>query len=441
MKPVNLFPGHGHDGGNMAANTARLINYYVEGQKPDGRTGAILRPVPRQTQLVDLQLPLVRAIEEINGEIYVVAGSKLCLVSKTGDVSVLATVGDSEHVALFGVSNSICVIADGVFQVYDGSLSSVTGGYLTSAGSGAFFEYYALLTEKDGDYFEWTALNDPKTRSALNFKRNEARNDKTLRVLKDKTQAYFFGEQVIEVWSLSGLPNENAFDRRLATIEQGLLAPNLITTMDNGFFMVGSDKVPRIVLGVEGRKLVHPGVETALSESTPTHCFYYESRSHSFCVIRFDDRPAWVYDLLTGEWHERATDLGAWEIVGTCFAHGKWHGITNAGIVHTLSENGTETLVREAWSIPVYAGGFFTVAELEILGEVGKSDQTGMLYWSRDGSHTWAGPVEKSLGAAGDYNTLMRTHALGQFNQAAFKWRMSDAGNEAVYTRGNIRFG
>ena len=222
-----------------------------------------------------------------------------------------------------------------------------------------------------------------------------------------------------------------------------------------------------------------PPVEVAISESTPTHCFTYSDEGHEFFVIRFSDRPAWVFDVKTRRWHERGSGptWDAWEIIATARLDGVWYGVNTLGKIYSMSRTNDDAgvaLSRMAQSNLLYRGGeFFTVHRFELLGEVGTSDipsdllldpdgnplsdpdgnpifeingtvldigraVTVALQVSRDGGLTWEPEIFRSFGKVGNYRQRATWNALGGSEQMAGRVIVTDKTDVNIYSNVNV---
>jgi hypothetical protein len=372
------------DADNRQANTSRLINFYRE---PVGGTAGHQLKSVLGTELLGTLEPStgptlnVRAISEIGGTMYVVSGGTLFTVTTAGVETEIGFTRDREPTYLFGAEeNKVCVVCGGRYFVYDGTTlerPDTADAPFADFGSGLYLNGYVVLTEEDGDRFLWTDLADAKNFEGLNFATAESTDKAILEAKKVNGRLWLMKSDVIEVWAQVG-SGANAFTRVTGgVIEVGLKAKGLATTFTGGIFWVGSDNIVYLSAGEELSPISPPAVNTAVSQGTPSHVFYYEDEGHKFCVIRFNGRPAWVYDIVTGEWHERATLTdSAWDITATGLFNGVWYCGDRKGNFFKFARNnvdGTESLIRTAVSSTLYMDGeFFSVPKLEVTGRVGE---------------------------------------------------------------------
>lgn len=450
MVKITFATGSTRHSDDVGFSPQRLVNFYAS-PSPDGKSPAILRSVLGQESFADSGIGFLRAISTVNGVIYAVASGTLYSVSSGGITSALGSIPDDPVTTISGNGSNVTVAAGGQYFVWDGSaLTQPTAGAFSSFGTVALIDQRTIITEKDGARFQWSDLADPSTLDALNFATNETRNDDTLIVKSNGRELWFFGQESIEIWYNTGQSAENAFARiNGGALDTGILAANLSVKFDDGIFFIGDDRIAYITSGMSVAPVSSAPVNTAISESTPTHCFYYEDRGHKFCCIRFSDRPAWCFDVSTGVWHERSSgvDLGAWDVVGATKAYGDWYCGTSGGDVLKMTRNNQDVsypLRRTAISRSLYLDGAqFSVASLELLGKFGESslgrDAEVMMRISKDGGRTWGEEMRRSLGTVGERLTRAVFRSLGRQRDFSIEVAVTDTSDINIYADVNVK--
>lgn len=432
------------DADNVAASPARLVNCYRE---PAGESRFSLKSVLGTTLFSDLASPVGRVLRSVNQRLYAAAGGFLHEISlSSGSASILGSINDDPDTIIEGYEQNVTLAAGGVYYVWNGAtLLPIGGGAFDDVGSVAFLSGYTILTEEGGSLWEWTDLQDPSTRDPLNVATAEAFDDNLLRAVALGGNLYLMGTRSIEIWALTGAAGADAFERLGGgVIDRGLKRKGLVTVFGEGAFMVGNDGVAYILSGAALQPVSTPSVETAINQGDPTHVFYFEDEGHKHCVIRFSDRPAWVFDLATGEWHERAEGLGldAWGIFSMCQCPtGRAFGIDATGRVRRFlrsNQDMGETLVRQATSMVFdMQGPRFRVSFLEALCRAGFSnigrDAEVVLETSQDGGVTWGPPKSRSVGDTGGYRARATWRALGQFRSFTVRFTIADAAEIPLY--------
>jgi hypothetical protein len=432
------------DSDNWQANPSRLVNCYREVVPAGGKTNYVIKSVPGLTEFAALTGVFVRVLAEIGGEAYACCDNKLTKIMPDGSVSTLGAVVDSEEASIAGNNGDITLCTGTNYYLWDGaSLTQPTPGAFSEFGSLDYVGGYTVLTEKDGNRFQWSDLADASSLPGLNFSSADGRDDLNIRCMGLGGQLYIFKEKSIEVWYLTGSAGAAAFSRIAGgVLDRGLKAFNLISKVPGGgAFYVGSDNRAHII-GLDAPVSI-PAVETAIVELNPVYCLTYEDEGHTFCAIVFENAPAWVYDVASGEWHERAQGAGLdpWAASVAAKIWGKWYVGRDGGGVYELgrtNQDGGIPLCREMVSRPIWADGKrFTMSDLEIFARTGFANGTIELSTSRDNGHTWTAPKPKSW-AVGDYNNRVIWRRLGQFRQAVVKLRITDPIECPINAEGSV---
>lgn len=477
MPDVEFIGPSGQNQENIQANTCRLVNMFREPAGPGGRTGHILVSVPGMTEWLDLDRLFMADMRQIGDNLFALSGDQMVRISPTRVVTNVGTVVRSEDGHLFGESSQVCAVTGGSYYVYDGSYvtSPTVSNIGNNVGSGAFLNGYTILAEEGGRRFTWSDLLDASTFPGLNVATIEGTEDDNLRVVAINGKLWFFKERSYEIWAPTGLANENAFARIPgAVFNTGLKAKNLVTTLRNAMFYIGSDGIAYLSDGQASKPVSTAAVNTSLRTSEATRCSAYEHEGHKFFVIHFRDRPAWVFDVATAEWHERASGDGAWEVETCVKFNDTWLGGTVKGKIHELSQVYTDNgapLIRTAVSSTLTRGGDrFRIKRLELYGHMAPKDQGGIpgsdnilaliidgtpdyivdgtevadadddwdyvtnpdkspkidISISGDNGLTWGDWKTRSMGAPGEYDNRVLLLSAGQYRQATMRVRVTD---------------
>lgn len=467
MPTIEFVGQSSQDPDNTAANTSRLLNLYREAI--NGRSQWVLKSVLGMEAFTQIDGVFLRAMKEVRGVLYIVLGGGLYKVTESGTQTYLAAIADSERTTIDSNNGKVTIAADGRYYVWDGTeLAEVTAASLSDLtdanntygyASDADISDVVFIGQRSVIIFadrrvQWSDVTEPKKLDALNFATTESRDDNNLRGVVIGGVLWIMKERSIERWSqtptgLAAIANY--------TIDRGLKAFGLMVRVPQGVFFVGSDNRAYIGSGQGlGAPISNRAVETSITSQTPTDCFYYADEGHEFYVIRFSDRPAWCFDLATGEWHERSetADYGPWTAVQCSEAFGDFFVGTETGGIHKLArcnEDVNEALHRRAVSRSLRMdGNRFVVRSLEFLGRVGRSelgreefkvldvgnglvlspgdasalvvsenDQEARpavmaLRVSKDYGQTWGAPKMRTMGDQGEYDTRMIFRGLGQ---------------------------
>ncbi len=427
------------DDDNRAANTSRLLNCY----KQAGDENVVIKAVPGTESLADLGEVFLKAIERVGNTIYAAANGRLLGVVGT----TVTDIGALSFGETFMSSNNgiLTVAANGVYYTWDGTtLAKPTGANFSSVGSVAYIGQYTMLTERGGSQFAWSDVADPNTLPALNFTTADGRDDKILRGLAIGGRFVVFKETSREVWYQTGQSGADAFARMAgAVIDTGLKSSGLVTPIDSGAFFVGDDNIAYVTDGIGQRPVSNVAVNTSISKSDPTNCFYYEAEGQKICVIRFSDRPSWCLDLSTMEWHERSEDVvhKPWSAVASVRLNNEWIIGTTLGKLYKLKQVNTDAdfpLKRTIVSRTFGDGANrFSLSKVEIYGRMGYSDlgrdAQAVLRLSRDGGQTWTPEKWRSFGTLGNYGKRAVWRAQGQARKITMEISITDPAEIPIY--------
>jgi hypothetical protein len=417
--------------------------------------------------------PFLRALANVEGVLYAVSHGGLYKLPESGAAGYIGAITDDLETSIAGNRGQVTIAAGGTYYLFNGtSLTAPGSGRLSDVQSLTFLNQYTVMSGDGGNgprEIEWTTAGVPGTRNAIYFAEAESKDDEIVRVLALDGFLWVLKTTSLELWATTG-SGDSAFSRQ-GTRTIGLLGYNLAATTPGGIFFVGSDKTARFLQGGEPRPVSTPAVDDALARSTPSHVFYYEDRGHRFCVIRFDDRPAWVYDASMDRWHERSSgaDHSPWDIICSCFCYDQWHLGSRLGRVYRLGLAPVDTsgvMRRTAVSQPLYADSErFSINKLEFLGRFGAIaqeenapnwitteyglpmlDEMGApiladsqqpisrisapgrvwLRVSRDGGYTWGPAKIKDVGKVGEYEARATFRSMGQFRHFTGEINITD---------------
>jgi hypothetical protein len=431
MPAVEIVAQSSRSAGFPAATSERLVNFYPEPLPPGARAAFQLVSVPGLQEWSEAPGLFVRALHVSGGRLYAAADGKALEIGRDGDVAILGPIPDCEDTTISSNAGAVTFACAGQYRVWSGGvLSSPAPGAFEDFGSVEFLGGYTILTERDGRRFQWSALADATDLPGLNFATAEATDGPLLRAMAVNGNLWLFKRDSIEKWAPTGLANEDAFGRIGTVVERGLAAPGLIAKIRDGLFFVSSDGTVYAALGEDVIPISTPAVHDALPDAT--HCFSYEANGHEFCVVGIDGRPAWVFDIPTRAWHERASGDGAWVATCAAQAYGRWVVGTDLGQIATLGGHRDfgAPLARVARTYDFDNAARSRVAEVVFRGKVGLSDLgrdgVALVRFTRDGGMTWGDPVPVSMGAIGQYDRRLRVGNLGRPRRIAAEIRVTD---------------
>ncbi|MDZ7824697.1 MAG: hypothetical protein U5K75_12145 [Ahrensia sp.] len=407
------------DSDNGWANTSRLINCYRE-RSGDGQS--VIKSVLGLVPVSSIPSTFCRAMATINGVLYIAQGGKLYSLASNGMVSSLGVIKDSPYTSISGNNGKITIVADNDYYVLNNLvLSTPATGAFSEFGSVTFYKQLTVLTEANGRRIQWSAVANPLSLNGLDFASAESRDDKIIRALPIAGSLWVFKETSIERWAVNSSGDLQSIVG--SEVGNGLKSFRLITEFPNGAAFVGDDNKVRIAPGMQ--VVSTPAVETSIVQDKPDSVFYYQDEGHEFIVLTFSDRPAWVFDLFSGEWHERATGKdGPWAIKASSNAYGNFYACGDDGELQYFARTNADAsipLIRTAIGRTIEnEGSDFKVINFQIRANVGRSTSVEPfidLLVSKDRGKTWVDPRPRSAGKVGQYKTRIKWLALGRFKQ------------------------
>ncbi len=435
------------------AGTSRLLNLYREPVTEGDSTRYVLRPVPGQTALHTPDTEFQRAMSWVSGDVYTVSGGFLSVLGGDGAPSQLGAVADDENTSIAGNLSNIGVVAGSNYYLWNGTtVSEPTSGAFSSFGSIESVGQRIMLTELGGRRFQWSDVADPTTLGGLNFATTEAGEDVNIRGVALSGNYWIFKERSIEIWYQTGSADQAEAFARVSggVITTGLKSFNLITKIRGGLFFIGNDNAPVLTTGAGLEYIGSAGVIRSIKDNNPTHCFYFEHEGHKFCVIRFGDRPAWVYNFSSKEWSERSEghDHGPWDAVATTQrTAGDWIAAGELGSISQLSNVQHDKggpLYRRAISRTLWQDAKrFRVPELEFLADMGRvatdEELAAVMRTSGNKGNTWSTGRQMSLGAQGRYENRVLFRSLGQFRNLTIRLDITHGYEVPLFSTANLR--
>lgn len=439
---------YGYDG------NARLINCYAEEIGAEGKVPYPLYASDGWTNFATLQGGGVRALLELNGELYAVAGRVLNLIDAGGGVSQIGGIASDGMVTMARNRRSVPQIAitcDGINQIVSGgSLSLISDADLPAATSVAHLDGYFVWGVADGRMFA-SAIDDGTNIDGLDFATAEANPDGLRRVFVSGRDILAFGTKSLEVWTNTG--GETFPFSRTTSRDFGVLAPGSICSVmvkrggvsdAVGFVGTNSDGAFAGVFLMQGytpSKISTPSCDRdILAETDPTAITgtAWDDGTHSFYAISGANF-TWVFDATTGLPHERKsyglnrwrastiTTLGTRLIVGD-YASPKLYTMSSAA----FSEAG-QPIVMEVHTPPVHAYPFrmrTNALYADVLPGVGDNtsgdelDPVIGVSYSEDGGATWSGERMEPVGRQGDRRKRVVSRRWGISGEDGRTWRL-----------------
>jgi hypothetical protein len=313
------------------ADDSLCMNWYPEAiENPSGKVASALYPTPGLQQFVALPDTPVRGQITTNGRAFAVGGASFCEVLSNGttaNVNVIAN--DSLPISMAAGTTQILIASAGLCYVFDmttNTMTAIPAGTLTGVSQVGYCDGFFLAFLVNSHTFQASALLDATNWPGASIGSTNVFVDNGLAMLVDHREVWLFGLSRSVVYYDSG---NSPFPFDVVPggmIEQGIVAGNSPVRLDNSVFWLGGDErgngVAWRAQGYTPARVSNHAVEFAwqgYSTISDAVGYSYQDQGHSFWVLYFPTaQKTWVYDVATGQWHER----GHWNVAnGTFTAH------------------------------------------------------------------------------------------------------------------------
>lgn len=277
---------------------------------------------------------------EWNGQCYRVMGTKLCLVSATGAISILGDVGGSGYVTFDYGFDRLAIASDGKLYYWNGAtLVQVTDPDLGTVLDLRWVDGYYMTT--DGKNLVVTELNDPTSVNPLKYGSSEADPDPIMGLLKLRNEIYAINRYTTEVFNNvggTGFPFQRTGG---ALVETGAVGTHMKCLYAGAIAVVGGAKnepVGVYLLGAAERKPISTAeidqILEGYSEAVLAKC-KIESRTwrkHEWLLVHLPDK-CLVYDASASAqmqrsiWFTLDSGLGAtsrYRAENWVWCYGRW---------------------------------------------------------------------------------------------------------------------
>lgn len=442
-KPLNLGV-RSNPGRYPAAGACRLINAYAEDA---GSEGVMQWPIWCADGLELFSNLLgssgVRAMLELDGYLYVVAGRVIYRVDQTGAATIIGGMASDGHVGIARnrkATPQIGISCDGLTMIVEnGTVTQVTDADLLPAIDVCHIDGYFIYLAANGRLTS-SNIDEGSAIEAADYAEAEGNPDGGSRVIANGRDLLAFGPKSCEFWQNVG--NADFPFSRSAVIERGLLAPGGVTLAGDAVVFIDQDRIVRALDGYTPRRISTHAMERIIADE-PTQsgitATSWTREGHTFACFSGSSFSI-CYDLTTGLWHERKSyGLDRWRVsCVTEFAGNLIAGDYNAPNIYTMSpdvhdENGDELV----WSIqtpPVHAyPSRVRVNRLDVnmVPGVGinttaehNRDPQVMLAWADDGTN-FGNERMASAGVLGDSQATVEFRRLGTTQPHGRTYRLS----------------
>lgn len=425
---------------------ARLVNMQAEQMPPDAKGPVTLMRTPGVASWVTAGNGPGRGLAIHQGRVYAVSGNAVYRCSPLGAVAI-GTISGTERT--YRASNGIelvVVTETGAGYSVTSSVSAISDPDFLAriAGPCGFVDQYIAFVERNSGRWFISDLATGAVYGPLDFATAEGSPDNLVSLIVDHRNVILLGKDSVEVWGntgRSGFPFERVPG---GFVELGALAPAGVVKADNSIFWLASDRTIRRLSGATPVRVSNHGVERALLEYDRVddcEAITYTHGGHICGAFNFPDAGyTWVFDVTTGEWHERESyPSKCWDVCDAVTLDGATyvqHRTTGAvGILSAGTYQEWGNILRAEWAYGnvqeerkrIFHHEFRLNAQsgVGLITGQGSNPDVG-LHWSDDGGETWVLGPSRTLGGIGARNTLTRWQALGASRDRVYRNVVSD---------------
>jgi len=418
-----------------------VVNMIAEAA-PTEQTGVALQS---RAGLVDQAINMgagpVRSLFRVDG---FASGSLIGVsgLSLYKDTTLVGAINGSGPVSIAGHAAGLGITAGATPYYYDGTtLSAISfpdDADVTRIVAGAS---RLIFLRKDTGQFYWTPVLG-STVDALDFATAESTNDNLLDAAFVDDKLILAGSRSIEIW-----PNTTDADLPFQpleglTIEKGVKSTGSLTPLGESFAFVTNEN--RVCFGTETNVVSNPGLDARIADSLSCAAFKFLHDGAELLAVRLDNETQ-VWNPATGLWSEFAS-YGENNWLPRCYTDGVFGSAGDGSILAfgSVSTDIDGPMERRFRAAAALNSGGRVIDNIRLRCNVGQTpyltgdytDPVVEMRLSRDAGKTWGIRIPRTLGAQGEYRTVVTWRGCGMASQpglmAEFRvtdpvdWRVSD---------------
>lgn len=298
----------------------------VVAERGDTRTPTKLVSAPGLRPVVQLS-GAIRGMRNVEGKLFVVAGTNLVWVKADYSVRYLGTIPGAGRVSMthnqINNGNELVVVngsAGYVYNTYTETLTQISDDAFVGATVVDYVDSYILGVEPGRRFWFHSELADSTSYLTTDRYEAESSPDRIRSLVVSHREVVVLGERTTEVWVNTGAQSAT-FERATGTvIETGCIATHSAVRLDNSVFWLGDDLIVYRLDGYNPRRISTRPIERDLARSSKAalsnaFAYTFEDRGHKIYYLTLQDGKTWGYDAATGEWHRRSSfQLDRWRV-------------------------------------------------------------------------------------------------------------------------------
>ena len=336
---------------NRHWSSQHCINYLpVPAERGGTLTQWQLRQAPGLRPLVriikthgtpDVEEGPIRGMREVEGKLFVVAGTTLYQISNSLVAIPYGTIPGVSRVSMAhnqrGLGNELLIATGSAGYVFNTStlvLQKITDEAYPGAFIAAYIDSYIAQVEPQGRYWFHSDLADALSYNSLDRYEAEGQPDRIVSLYVSHREALLFGRETIEPYVNEPSGDGTApFQRASNTvIECGCSARYSVAGLDNSVMFLDDKRIVRRLDSYNPVRISTQPIEQALAECSAEQisaafAFVWEDKGHKVYYLTVPGRFTFGYDVLSRRWHRRLTKgMDRWRLSGLVFWNGMWVG-------------------------------------------------------------------------------------------------------------------
>lgn len=302
---------------SVNAADSRMVNLFPEVVPEGGKQPAFLQRCPGLDLRATLGAGPIRGMWWHGPYLYVVSGATFYQLSSAWAATIKGYVSGTGPVSIADNGTQIFIAADPDGYIYNtqtGVFAKISDPDYPGASIVDYLDGYFVFIEPNSQRIWVTALLDGASVDPLDFVSAEGDPDDIISMIVDHREVWVFGTNSTEVWYNAGLSDFPLVRIQGAFNELGCAARYSVAKMNNQVYWLGKDTRGQGIVyqanGYMGQRISTHAVEWHIQQYSTISdaiAFTYQQDGHSFYVLTFPSaNTAWVYDAVTGAWHERA---------------------------------------------------------------------------------------------------------------------------------------
>jgi len=432
-------------------SSQRCVNWYPQEQTNQALSQSSLFSTPGIKEVLSGLAGSGRGAHVWNGVLYVVCGQTLYSIDRTilssGESEFsstsIGTILGGDPVIIESMKAQMCILVPsktagaGNAYIYDGSLTDISAepNFLAPAISVVSIDSYFVFAQYNTRFIFHSSLNDGTTFSALDaweiqqFPRCNGLHvyQNNLYAMGDSSTVPFYNAEELE-FAFRPSPN--------SVIDSGLAGEHAKCDFRGSFVYLGSgENAERSVWlfnGGQPEKLSDNTIDYIIQNETPESIesarIVRHSQNGAEFFALFIGQWCFVYDLVSGKWHERRSRIP----YGTSYIDAPWraNNIVQAynRVFVTDSANGyigeLDDAIHEEYGVRIFSyaitqpflnqGSRIRVPAIEIYCDVGNAaNENFELAWSDDGGFNFIDALSREIGGSGEYGRRVVFDRLG----------------------------